>query len=243
MKYAIVESGGKQYKAVEGGTLEVDRLPVEPGASVKLEQILLLADGENVTVGTPVVKGNPVWAKVVGHFKGKKVVVFKYSPKKRIRVKAGHRQNYTRLLVEQIGGATLTKRDQEPSKAEKVVEAEVVAPEKKATKAAPKAKKPPETAKAAAPKAKAAPAKTEKPAPAKKPAAKAQAKPAAKPAAKSTSSSKGTKPAAAPAKKTTAKPAPKKVTPKAPAKKTSATKGAASPKGTSSPKGKKPAAK
>ena len=111
MKYAIVESGGKQYRAVEGGTLEVDRLPVEAGEAVKLEQTLLLADGESITVGTPLVKDSPVWTKVVEHFKGEKVTIFNYSPKKRIRVKTGHRQNYTRLLVEQIGGSELVKRE------------------------------------------------------------------------------------------------------------------------------------
>lgn len=120
MKYAIVESGGKQYRAVEGGTIEVDRLPVEPGANVKLEQTLLLADGENITVGTPVVRDNPVWTKVLEHFKGEKVTIFNYSPKKRIRVKTGHRQNYTRLFVEQVGGSELKKP---VKKAEKVVEA------------------------------------------------------------------------------------------------------------------------
>ena len=102
MKYAIVESGGKQFKAVEGGTIEVDRLPVEPGANVKLEQVLLLADGENFTVGTPVVKDSPVWATVVEHFKGEKTFNFHYSPKKRIREKTGHRQQYTRLAIEKI---------------------------------------------------------------------------------------------------------------------------------------------
>src|SRR5512136_1441255 len=122
MKYAIVESGGKQYRAVEGGTLEVDRLPVEAGAAVKLEQILLLADGESITVGTPLVKDSPVWTKVIEHFKGEKVTIFNYSPKKRIRVKTGHRQNYTRLLVEQIGGSEFVVK--EPvKKAEKVVKA------------------------------------------------------------------------------------------------------------------------
>ena len=124
MKYAIVESGGKQYRAVEGGTLEVDRLPVEAGTEVKLEQILLLADGENITVGTPLIKDSPVWTKVLEHFKGEKVTIFNYSPKKRIRVKTGHRQNYTRLLVEQIGGSELVIK--EPvKKAEKVVKVEV----------------------------------------------------------------------------------------------------------------------
>jgi large subunit ribosomal protein L21 len=192
MKYAIVESGGKQYRAVEGDTLEVDRLPVEAGENVKLEQTLLLADGESITVGTPLIKDSPVWTKVIEHFKGEKVTIFNYSPKKRIRVKTGHRQNYTRLLVEQIGGSELVKR--EPAKkAEKVVEAKAkaevkVAAEKtaKTEKASPTAKKPAGKAvKAVSSKTKAAPAKTAEKKPAKtvtKPAAK---KPAAKkPAAK-----------------------------------------------------------
>jgi large subunit ribosomal protein L21 len=186
MKYAIVESGGKQYRAVEGGTLEVDRLPVEAGEAVKLEQTLLLADGENITVGTPLVTDTPVWTKVLEHFKGEKVTIFNYSPKKRIRVKTGHRQNYTRLLVEQIGGSELVKR--EPvKKVEKVVkakaetasvQAKVEKPAKagpKATKATAAAKSPAKTEKAAATKTKAAPAKAVE----KKP-----AKPAAKPAAR-----------------------------------------------------------
>ena len=164
MKYAIVESGGKQYRAVEGGTLEVDRLPVETGTNVKLEQILLLADGENITVGTPLVKDSPVWTKVIEHFKGEKVTIFNYSPKKRIRVKTGHRQNYTRLLVEQIGGAELVIKEP-ANKAEKVVKtkAEVESPKPKAEK---KVK-----------------AETSALAP-KKPAVKAPAKTAKKPAAK-----------------------------------------------------------
>jgi len=111
MKYAIVESGGKQYRAVEGGTLEVDRLPVETGISIKLDQVLLLADGETISVGTPLVKDTPIWTTVVEHFKGPKVNTFNYSPKKRIRVKIGHRQNYTRLQVEQIGGSELVKKE------------------------------------------------------------------------------------------------------------------------------------
>jgi large subunit ribosomal protein L21 len=130
MKYAIVESGGKQFRAVEGGTLEVDRLSVESGAKVRLEQVLLLADGENIIIGTPLVKNIPVWTTVIEHFKGPKVNIFNYSPKKRIRVKIGHRQNYTRLFVEQIGGSELVKK--EPVKVDKAVE---VKAEKLATKA------------------------------------------------------------------------------------------------------------
>ena len=103
MKYAIVESGGKQYKAVEGETIEVDRLPVDAGEKIGLERVLMLVDGEDVTVGTPTVDGVQVSTTVVNHFKGPKLTTFKYSPKKRIRVKGGHRQQYTRLLVDGIG--------------------------------------------------------------------------------------------------------------------------------------------
>jgi large subunit ribosomal protein L21 len=202
MKYAIVESGGKQYKAVEGGTIEVDRMPVETGTQVKLEQVLLLADGETFTVGTPVIKDTPVWTRVVEHFRGEKVTIFNYRPKKRIRVKTGHRQNYTRLMVEQIGGGVLVKK--EPVKQ---VEAEEEKPE-----AEPKAEKKPA---ASSPKGKVE-AETRKPAPAKK-TTKAAPKKESK-----TASPKG-KPA--PAKKA-AKAEPKKAAPvkKTPAKKSPAKK-------------------
>lgn len=102
MKYAIVENGGKQYRAVEGSTIEVDRMTVEPGQQVKLDAVLLLVDGDQVSVGAPVVSGALVNATVVEHVKGPKVVIFKYRPKKRYRVKTGHRQQYTRLQVNSI---------------------------------------------------------------------------------------------------------------------------------------------
>jgi large subunit ribosomal protein L21 len=102
MKYAIVESGGKQYRAVEGSKIEVDRLAIEAGQPVVINSVLLLVDEGSITVGTPTVSGAVVTTKVVDHFKGPKVVIFKYSPKKRIRVKTGHRQQYTRLQVESI---------------------------------------------------------------------------------------------------------------------------------------------
>ena len=96
MRYAIVESGGKQYKAVEGATIEVDRLQIEEGQEVLLDSVFLVADGEDVSIGTPKVAGAQVKTTVEAHFKGKKVIVFKYRPKKRIRVRTGHRQQYTR---------------------------------------------------------------------------------------------------------------------------------------------------
>jgi large subunit ribosomal protein L21 len=101
MKYAIVESGGKQYKAVPGGKIEVDRLPAEVGSSVELD-VVLLSNDEGVLVGTPYVDGVKVTANVIGEVKGPKLIVFKYKPKQRYRRKAGHRQKYTQLRIDSV---------------------------------------------------------------------------------------------------------------------------------------------
>jgi large subunit ribosomal protein L21 len=102
MKYAIVEDGGKQYKAVEGATIEVDYFPAEAGEPVDLERVLMVVDDGKVNVGQPLVVGAKVQASVVSQVKGPKIVVFRYKPKKRIRRKTGHRQKYTRLQIESI---------------------------------------------------------------------------------------------------------------------------------------------
>ena len=102
MKYAIVEDGGKQYKAVEGGTIDVDHFASEIGEQLDLERVLLISDDGGVTVGTPLVQGAKIQATVVEQIKGDKIVVFKYKPKKRYRVKSGHRQKYTRLKIDSI---------------------------------------------------------------------------------------------------------------------------------------------
>ncbi len=114
MRYAIVESGGKQYRAVEGMTIEVDRLAAEPGTQIEMPRVLLVADGEQVSVGTPTVEGVQVRATVLEHFRGEKVIHFRYSPKKRIRVRGGHRQQYTRLRVDFIGLSGETRPPQSP---------------------------------------------------------------------------------------------------------------------------------
>jgi large subunit ribosomal protein L21 len=156
MRYAIVESGGKQYRAVEGHSIEVDRLPVEAGIKFDLERILLMADGEEVMVGTPTVSGIEVKVTVVDHFRGPKIDRFKYRPKKRIRVRGGHRQQYTTLMVDFIGKPGEKRKVEEP-KVEKKAEVEVVEVEKK-----PKAEKPAKTEKEPkASSAKKAPAKKE----------------------------------------------------------------------------------
>jgi large subunit ribosomal protein L21 len=102
MKYAILECGGKQYKAVEGTTIDVDRLAIEAGQEINLDAVLLVVDGDDVSVGTPSVKGARVKATVKEEFKGPKLIIFKYRPKKRIRVKTGHREKYTRLMINSI---------------------------------------------------------------------------------------------------------------------------------------------
>ncbi len=110
MEYAIVESGGKQFKAVPGSTIEVDKLPAEVGAKIVLDQVLLLSDGKKVTIGKPTVEGARVETTVVAQVKAPKIIVFKYKPKNRYRVKSGHRQRYTRLMVKSIKQAAKKKK-------------------------------------------------------------------------------------------------------------------------------------
>ena len=97
--HAIIETGGKQYKVAEGDTLFIEKLPVEAGEAVTFDKVLAVIDGENVTVGTPVVEGAKVDASVVKNGKGKKIIVFKYKPKKGYRRKQGHRQPYTKVTI------------------------------------------------------------------------------------------------------------------------------------------------
>jgi large subunit ribosomal protein L21 len=100
--YAVIETGGKQYRVEVGTELEVELLDVEPGQSITLERVLLVADGSDATIGTPVVDGAAVEAEVVGATRGDKVIAFKYRPKARRRVKKGHRQDYTVLRIADI---------------------------------------------------------------------------------------------------------------------------------------------
>ncbi len=100
--YAVVETGGKQYRVTVGQTIEVEKLPFAVGEKVELNRVLLVADGDEVKVGQPTVKGAKILATVVEHGKGKKIIIFKYKPKERYRRKKGHRQAYTRLRIEKI---------------------------------------------------------------------------------------------------------------------------------------------
>jgi large subunit ribosomal protein L21 len=118
--YAVIESGGKQHRVELGSEIQVDRLDVRPGDSITLERVLLVADGEEAAIGQPVVDGASVSAEVVAQGRGQKIVVFKYKPKARTRVKKGFRAELTTLRITDIafGGKSAAKDAEEAEKAE-----------------------------------------------------------------------------------------------------------------------------
>ena len=99
--YAIVESGGRQYRAEVGHTFSVEKLPYEVGEQIEMN-VLLLSNDDNIHVGQPLVDGASERATVVDQYKGKKIFVWKYRPRKRYRRRQGHRQEYTRLRIDEI---------------------------------------------------------------------------------------------------------------------------------------------
>lgn len=100
--YAVVETGGKQYKVAAGQTIRVEKLEGDKGSAVVLDKVLLVSDEGKVQVGAPYVSGAQVQAKIIEQHRTRKVVVFRYKPKKNVRVKRGHRQPYTALQIEAI---------------------------------------------------------------------------------------------------------------------------------------------
>lgn len=100
--YAIIETGGKQYRVEEGDTLFVEKLNANEEETVVLDKVLAVSKDGQLTVGSPMVEGAKVEAKVLKQGKGKKVIIFKYKPKKDYRKKRGHRQPYTKLVIEKI---------------------------------------------------------------------------------------------------------------------------------------------
>jgi large subunit ribosomal protein L21 len=207
--YAVIETGGKQYRVEVGTELQVELLDVEPGKTITLDRVLLVADGDTSSIGQPLVADAAVSAEVVRQIRGEKLISFKYRPKARSRVKKGHRQELTVLRISDItldgkSAAKSAKKTEDDAKTERqrLEEAATVQAAKdaelaaklaaaesatKSTRAKPKATAA-ETAPAAATKS----AET-KPADAKPAAARAAAKPkattAAKPAAKATTNS------------------------------------------------------
>jgi len=100
--YAIVETGGKQFKVQEGDVIFVEKLDVAPEANVTLDKVLLVSNENTINVGAPYIDGATVSAKVLAQGKAKKIIVFKFKPKKGYKRKQGHRQLYTKLQIEKI---------------------------------------------------------------------------------------------------------------------------------------------
>lgn len=100
--YAVIETGGKQYKVAEGDAIYVEKLDAPVGEQVVLDRVLLVSKDGDVVVGTPTVADAKVTAKVEDHSKGEKIIVLKYKPKKNYRKKTGHRQPFTKLVIEKI---------------------------------------------------------------------------------------------------------------------------------------------
>ena len=143
--YAVIATGGKQYRVIKGETLRVEKLAGEEGSKVELDGVLMVVDGDNVEVGTPMLDKGTVTARIKSHGRGKKVEIIKFRRRKHSQTQAGHRQSYTEIEVTDIKAKSAPKAKAEPK---------VKAEEPKA-KAEPKAKV--DTKKKAAPKTKAEP--------------------------------------------------------------------------------------
>ena len=102
--FAVIETGGKQYKVTEGDILFIEKLGVEDGEKVTFDKVMALSDGEKTTVGAPYIEGATVTANVIKSGKGKKILVMTYKPKKNEKKKKGHRQPYTKVQIEKING-------------------------------------------------------------------------------------------------------------------------------------------
>ena len=164
--YAVVKTGGKQYKVEEGQVLRLEKISGNVGSSVKFDQVLMVGDGADVQIGQPLLDGVSVQGHIVEQGKEKKIIVFKYKRRKRFRRKQGHRQEFTSVRIDSILAKTLAPKKAEPAE-------EDIKPESKAVKA--KEAAPIKTA-AEKPQAKKAEAKEEKvkkPAPEKEDAKKA----------------------------------------------------------------------
>ena len=125
--FAVVSSGGKQYRVETGSTVVLDRIDAEPGAAITLDRVLLIGDGETVTVGQPTVPGAVVRATVIAQGRGPKIVVFKFKQKAKYRRRTGHRQELTSIRIDAIEPVAATveakpKRTRRP-KAEAATEA------------------------------------------------------------------------------------------------------------------------
>jgi large subunit ribosomal protein L21 len=109
--YAVVTSGGKQYRVEAGTELALERLAAEPGSTVTFDRVLLVGDGDQVRVGTPLVEGATVRGTVIGDARGPKLVIYKFRQKVKYRRRTGHRQELTRVRIDAIDSADLATRE------------------------------------------------------------------------------------------------------------------------------------
>ncbi|WP_455208178.1 50S ribosomal protein L21 [Kaarinaea lacus] len=100
--YAVIKTGGKQYRVAKGDKLKVEKLPVEAGSSVNIDDVLMIGDGDNVTIGAPRVDGGKVTATVVSHGRGDKIEIVKFKRRKHHQKRTGHRQDYTEIEITDI---------------------------------------------------------------------------------------------------------------------------------------------
>jgi large subunit ribosomal protein L21 len=100
--YAVIRTGGKQYKVAAGGKLKVETLTAEVGSEITIDDVLMVADGDNIKIGAPIVAGASVKATVLSHGRGEKVMIFKMRRRKHYRKTQGHRQNYTEIRIDGI---------------------------------------------------------------------------------------------------------------------------------------------
>lgn len=142
--YAVVSSGGKQYRVEAGNELILERVPGEAGASITFDRVLLVGDGEAVTVGTPTVEGATVSGTVLGEALGPKLIVFKFKQKATYRRKNGHRQHLTRVRIDEIdaGGKRSKARAAKAEAADEAAPSTTTAAEAKAERASAAEKKP-----------------------------------------------------------------------------------------------------
>jgi large subunit ribosomal protein L21 len=190
--YAVLRTGGKQYRVEAGTTFVVEKLAGEPGSTVTFDRVLLVGDGDDVTVGTPTVAGATVSATVIGQVRGEKIVVFKFKQKAKYRRRTGHRQQLTQLRVDEItaGGRTVRAA---------VAEVTVAEPAKAKARAKPKVATP--VAEAEEPTVEAAEAqKASAPKPTPKPRRRAQTSVSAEAGAPGKAAAAADEPAPAPAK-------------------------------------------
>ena len=134
--YAVVNSGGKQYKVRQGQVLRVEKIPGDVGSPVTFERVLMFSDGENVSIGQPALEDVAVEGHIVEQGKAKKIIVFKYKKRKRYRRKKGHRQDFTTVLIDDIKAKAQESFEtkEEPEAEAKVPEAEKTAPKKEEAK-------------------------------------------------------------------------------------------------------------